>query len=232
MSSKESARDVMQVCYNGHVITERMHSRPEDRHNHCPQCGAGTLHQCLTCGADLPGAITVPGVVPVGQARAPEHCIRCGASFPWASKLTPPSGSGLPLEQFLRRLPRAIRALRTNPMRQAEDLEHLLRALLPLFHDDVRTQSWTPPFWPRTRQLYVLLPENITLSAQIIGSEVDLNELEKQLRRDALYHKEYPCSQGVLYLYDPMSKIPNPQGYESLWSQTWEDVTVRCIISS
>ena len=55
-------QDVMQVCRNGHVITDLLRTCPERGQTHCDRCGAATIEQCLTCGQSLPGAIAVPGL--------------------------------------------------------------------------------------------------------------------------------------------------------------------------
>ena len=45
-----SATDVMQVCRNGHVITDLLRNSPERRLTHCDRCGATTLDRCENAG--------------------------------------------------------------------------------------------------------------------------------------------------------------------------------------
>src|SRR5271166_5959126 len=78
----DGVQDVMQVCRNGHVITDRLRQEPQRGLAHCDRCGAATLDSCPTCGQGLPGAVVVPGLAPVG-ARPPLYCSTCGAAFPW-----------------------------------------------------------------------------------------------------------------------------------------------------
>src|SRR5262249_46736961 len=109
-------RDTMQVCRNGHVITDLLRTCPERGLSHCDRCGAPTLDSCPTCGAQLPGAVPVPGLVPVGRVQPPEFCSACGAALPWAER---PSQGPAPdplavLENLLRRLPLTIRQLRNR----------------------------------------------------------------------------------------------------------------------
>jgi hypothetical protein len=66
-----SIQDVMQVCRNGHVITDLLRTHPECAQTHCDRCGAVTLDCCPTCGHELPGAFVVPGLQPVGARPAP-----------------------------------------------------------------------------------------------------------------------------------------------------------------
>src|SRR5258708_4057366 len=103
-------QDVMQVCRNGHVITDLLRSSPGNSLAHCDRCGAATLDRCPTCGGELPGAVIVPGLTPVGARQPPLFCPNCGAAFPWARRAAqpaaPPSTALARLEAMLRRLPR------------------------------------------------------------------------------------------------------------------------------
>src|SRR5438128_1256596 len=100
-------QDVMQVCRNSHVITDLLHTYPDRGLSHCDRCGAATLDRCATCGLEIPGAVHVPGLVPVGRSQPPQFCSACGAPFPWSHKAEPETASDLlaNLERLLRRLP-------------------------------------------------------------------------------------------------------------------------------
>ncbi|MGH7171100.1 MAG: DUF2321 domain-containing protein, partial [Gemmataceae bacterium] len=74
----DSLPDVMQVCRNGHVITDLLRNSPERALTHCDRCGAVTMDRCQTCGHELPGAFVVPGLQPVGVRSAPHFCAMCG----------------------------------------------------------------------------------------------------------------------------------------------------------
>src|SRR3954471_11740020 len=87
----ELLQDVMQVCRNGHVVTDLLWSSPERGLSHCDRCGAATLSACPTCGKELPGALVVPGLQPVGAERPPSYCSTCGAAFPWTEKRSLPA---------------------------------------------------------------------------------------------------------------------------------------------
>src|SRR5262249_17380791 len=131
--------NVMQVCHNGHVITDLLTTYPERGLRHCDRCGAPTCDRCRTCGQPIAGAVSVRGLVPAGQLSPPQSCSTCGAAFPWAKRAAPTTAlSPLAiLETLLRRLPRVIRQLRVRqgdrpPFRVEDerDLEDLLRAVL------------------------------------------------------------------------------------------------------
>jgi hypothetical protein len=171
----DSDVDVMQVCRNGHVITDRLRGDPESGRLHCDRCGAATLHRCPTCGRDLPGAGPVVMLSTIGPWPAPRLCPACGAEFPWTRR---PAASPEPfvvLEQFLRRLPRVIRQLRWRqgekiPFRieDERDLEDLVRSLLPLSFDDVRLESRTPRYSPGTRTDFLLPGAGIALTVKLM----------------------------------------------------------------
>src|SRR4051812_46041193 len=130
-------QDVMQVCRNGHVITDLLRTSPERGLAHCDRCGAETIDRCSTCGKELIGAIAVPGLRPVGARRPPLYCSACGAAFPWTNKpRTMVRDAIASLESLLQRVPLVIRQLRTRhgerpPFRvqDEKDLEDLLRSL-------------------------------------------------------------------------------------------------------
>src|SRR5436305_11091551 len=115
MTTTDTAgRDVMQVCRNGHVITDRLRGSPDSAAERCDRCGAATLDRCPTCGWVLPGSAPPPGLVPVGRRQPPAYCCVCGAAFPWTRRPTPAPPALAILETLLRRLPRAVRQLRSR----------------------------------------------------------------------------------------------------------------------
>src|ERR1051326_7819278 len=124
-------RDVMQVCRNGHVITDLLHTFPERALSHCDRCGADTLDRCKTCGRELPGAVYVPQAAPIGQSQPPAYCASCGAAFPWTRRATDPRSQDSlhVLEAMLRRLPLVARELRARhgqrPEFRVEDVQDL-----------------------------------------------------------------------------------------------------------
>lgn len=99
------SNDVLQVCENGHKITDCYNNNPEKRSNFCQECGAPTITVCPSCGKDIDGALLksetrIPSVlearsslrvgskkttisIPVG---VPKHCKNCGKPYPWTQK--------------------------------------------------------------------------------------------------------------------------------------------------
>jgi predicted RNA-binding Zn-ribbon protein involved in translation (DUF1610 family) len=47
--------DTLQVCMNGHVITDMAMKHPEDQKKRCPTCGAMTIMACQKCNTAIPG---------------------------------------------------------------------------------------------------------------------------------------------------------------------------------
>src|SRR5581483_2914086 len=106
-TTADLVRDVMQVCRNGHVITDLLKTCPANGQVYCDRCGADTLSRCPSCDSELPGAVIVPGLTPVGARQPPSFCPVCGEGFPWARlEVAPPSPVLAQVEALLRRLPR------------------------------------------------------------------------------------------------------------------------------
>jgi predicted RNA-binding Zn-ribbon protein involved in translation (DUF1610 family) len=229
----DSAQDVMQVCRNGHVITDLLRTSPERALAHCDRCGAVTMDRCQTCGHELPGAIVVPGLHPVGVRQPPRYCPTCGAAFPWTNQRRPPKREALVvLENLLHRLPRALRELRVRhadrpPFRVVDerDLEDLLRALLPLHFDDIRPESRTPSYAAATRTDFLLMPEGIALTLKFAQPS-----LVEQLREDAAYYRrERKARVLVAFLHDPEATLREPHLLSAAVAEAGEELEVRCV---
>jgi hypothetical protein len=80
--------DAMQVCVNGHYITDRYHSQPEYREKHCSKCGSETIKECQECGTEIDGKDLDSSVVVVSTSTPspPDHCDNCGTPFPWTQQ--------------------------------------------------------------------------------------------------------------------------------------------------
>ena len=240
-AAEDLVQDAMQVCRNGHVVTDRAHACPETRRTHCDRCGAATLDRCATCGGELPGTVHVPGLLPVGARRPPQFCAACGAAFPWAEASPPAAASPLgSLETLLRGLPLVARQLRWRqadrpPFRVEDerDLEDLLRALLPLHFGDVRPESRTPRYAPATRTDFRLAPERIAVTAKLARPALRDPQLAQQLREDAEYYRGRPdCATLVAFLYDPEGLLYEPRALEAAWSTREDGWELRCMIAT
>jgi hypothetical protein len=231
-----TVQDVMQVCRNGHVITDLLRTCPERALTHCDRCGAVTLERCQTCGHELPGAFVVPGLQPLGMHAAPHYCSMCGAAFPWTRQRRPPKReSVLILENLLRRLPRVIRQLRVRhgdrpPVRISDerDLEDLLRALLPLHFDDIRPECRTPSYAAGTRTDFLLSPEGIAITIKLAQPRI----LEQVPEDSSYYRRERTCRTLVVFVYDPEGSLREPCLSPMSGAEDGEEPEVRCVIGS
>jgi hypothetical protein len=225
-TNQETIQDVMQVCRNGHVISDRLRSSLDEAQHHCDRCGALIQERCLTCGQELPGALLVPGLLPIGGRQPPTYCSNCGAAFPWAPKRRPHAADPrAAVEQLLRRLPRVIRQLRSRhenrpPFRveDAKDLEDLLRALLPLHFNDIRPQTRTPRYAERTCTDFLLAPEKIVVAAKMARPKPPA-AIREQIQEDVGYWVSQPsCRTLIGFVYDPEGLLRGAEQLETEWS--------------
>jgi hypothetical protein len=233
-------RDVMQVCRNGHVITDLLHSYPQRGLLHCDRCGAQTLEHCLTCGAGIPGAIPVPDLPTAGSCAPPNYCATCGAAFPWSN------GPRLPavnvpgqLEHLLRRLPLIIRQLRWRqtdrpPFRveDGRDLDDLLRALLPLYFDDIRLEGRSPRYAAGNRTDFLLFPQQVVITAKLASPDLREAQISEQFQEDTAHCRQLSCGRLIVFVYDPEGLLREPAVLERAWSSRQDDLDVRCIIAA
>jgi hypothetical protein len=75
--------DIMQVCLNGHRITDTYETHPEHRQEYCDQCGARTIIACPNCNKPIRGHHYVPNVASMFSASVSEFCLGCGKAYPW-----------------------------------------------------------------------------------------------------------------------------------------------------
>ena len=212
-------QDRMLVCRAGHLITDRLTSRPDLRLPRCDHCGADTLDRCDTCGTLLAGARPSDGLDPIGS-RPPRVCTTCGSAFPWSKLDDPPGDEALEkLEHLLRRLPRVVRELRPAP-----DLDALIRAVLHIHFDDVRPEARTPRYASGNCTAFVLPEVEAVLVAHRAGPGIGEVELTRRRAEDveALRGR---CRTLVFFVFDPERRLP--ERLEAVWS----DARVRCVVA-
>jgi len=79
----QSGFDVMQVCLNGHRITDGVASMPQFRKAFCAECGAKTIMDCPGCHAPLQGPLQQPRRAFPRETSVPNNCQGCGTVYPW-----------------------------------------------------------------------------------------------------------------------------------------------------
>ena len=76
----EEGYDVMQVCLNGHQITDVAELLPHHRKQFCPACGEKTVDACPECKAPIQGHLK--GIISK-PVEVPNNCPNCGTAYPW-----------------------------------------------------------------------------------------------------------------------------------------------------
>lgn len=113
--------DSMQVCANGHPITQYAATVPASRSKFCKDCGARTIDACEYCGNPIK-------VRHNSRYQAshpiPKYCGDCGAAYPWQASA-------------IENLKEIWHESELSP----EDVQELDAALPDLLHDTPKTES-------------------------------------------------------------------------------------------
>jgi hypothetical protein len=242
-STAIGVRDVMQVCRNGHVITDLFYTFPERALGHCDRCGAVTTTRCQTCGRELPGSVYVADAFPIGESKPPQYCSTCGAAFPWTPKR--PIGRTENclgrLEMLLRRLPATIRQLRSRhgnrepfDVQDDRDLEDLVRAILPLQFGDIRLESRTPSYAASTVTGFRLEPSGIAITVKRASTTRRNQALIREAHEDIACYRNRPDTPRtlVVFVYDPEFLITNADKFEVELAGLSDGLVVTAIIAS
>ncbi len=71
----------MQVCLNGHHISDHARTMPEFSKQFCPQCGERTITACPECQVPIQGGYL--GFPSLDAMPVPNNCHGCGSAYPW-----------------------------------------------------------------------------------------------------------------------------------------------------
>lgn len=114
------------------------------------------------------------------------------------------------------------------------DVQDLLRVLLSLFFDDIRTEEHTPSHaGSSSRMDFLLKEEDIAIETKITrdGNDED-RRIGKEISEDINWYKEHPhCSMLICFVYDPDRRINNRPGLIKDLEKT-TDLRVRVFIHS
>jgi hypothetical protein len=144
------------------------------------------------------------------------------------------------LERLCSRFPLVAQQLQTRhgnrqtlPVEDEYDVRDLLRALLILDHDDVRSEEWTPSYAGGNSRLdFLLKSEQVVIEAKKTRDGLGAGELGDQLTVDIQKYRQHPdCRTLVCFVYDPDGRIENPRGMENDLSGDREGLTVRVIVA-
>lgn len=240
--------DIMQVCLNGHQITDSYNRNPEFRKDFCDICGEKTIISCPKCNAPIRGGYHLEGVVIGFQTLVPVHCNKCGTPFPWIERKTkikeiPQKEKSDPLlmvEHICSRFHLCVRQLRerynnrpTLDISDEYDVQDFLHSLLKIHFDDIRTEEWTPSYaGGSSRMDFLLKKEKIVIEVKKTRSGLGSKELGDQLLIDiGRYQKHTDCKVLLCFVYDPEGRISNSQGLEKDLTKEFEEIKVRVLIA-
>jgi hypothetical protein len=242
---QEPWRDTMQVCLDGHVITDSLVESPHLGKKRCPKDGTETISACPTCGNAIPGTMHYAHSVMIAPLPPPpERCEHCGEALPWTGKRGGAKSSVIPVDDVLprtfERFSLVVKQLRqrhdsreTLDVKDEYDVQDLLHALLRLYWDDVREEQWTPSYAGKAARVDFLLPtEQAVIEVKMTRKGLTHKELGDQLIVDiARYGNMKDCSRLYCFVHDPDGYIKNPRGVESdLEKQSTKSLKVRVFI--
>lgn len=233
-NSNESFHDVMQVCLNGHLITDNYYTSPEFRKNFCTKCSEKTTTTCPTCHKEIKGDYHVPSVVVLSgeNTPVPDICEYCGNDFPWKSlkkKIAETSKNNNPdnvflLNQICEKFHLVAKQIRqrynnreTLDVADEYDVQNLLNSLLVIFFEDIRSEEWIPSYAGSSKRSdFLLKNENIIIEVKKTRKNLKAKELGEQLIIDIANYKNHPnCKVLYCFVYDPEGHIANPKGIEN-----------------
>ena len=236
----------MQVCLEGHMITDRLNGSPEQGKAYCPKDGSKTISACAKCNNLIPGSKPRPpgsfGHSP--GPSVPDCCEFCGSAYPWTGKKAATNASLIRVDSTLMnlfdRFPIVARQLRQrysnrDPLDVTDeyDVQDLLHALLRIWWDDVREEEWTPSYAGKAARVDFFLPDDsCVIEVKMARKGLTQREVGDQLIVDiARYGQMANCSRLYCFVYDPDGYIKNPRGVEAdLSTQTTENLMVKVFI--
>lgn len=226
--------DTMQVCLNGHLITDNYHSSPEFRKNFCTECGEVTIIACPKCKVEIKGEYHVPGIIDFSGTSTPvlDICESCGADFPWRDKKKmlidnvnrSEKDSPFLISQLCEKFHLVVKQLRqrynnrtTLDIEDEYDVQNLLHSLLVIFFDDIRPEEWVPSYAGSSKRTdFLIKDENIVIEVKKTRKGLKAKELGEQLIIDiANYRGHQNCKTLYCFVYDPEGYIANPRGIEN-----------------
>jgi hypothetical protein len=112
------------------------------------------------------------------------------------------------------------------------DVQDLLRGLLRIFFDDLRSEEWTPSHaGASSRMDFLLKRERVVVETKMARKGLDSKKLGEELIVDiARYGVHQDCGTLVCFVYDPTGLIRNPAAIENDLTKVHGDLAVRVFI--
>ena len=224
--------DIMQVCLNGHQITDSYNRYPEFRKDFCPKCGAKTIYKCPNCQKPIKGDYHVSSIIVSSTTPVPAKCEYCGHDFPWSLKKKTISknskqlrgDSNFLLDPILERFHLIARQIKqrhdgreTIDIKDEYDVQDLLHSLLRIYFDDIRKEEWNPSYaGSSSRSDFLLKNEKMVIEVKMTRKGLGAKDIGEQLIVDKAKYKVHPdCKILYCFVYDPSGYIDNPKGIEN-----------------
>ena len=240
--------DTMQICLNGHVVTDRIHKYFDFKFskNFCDGCGEKTITNCPKCDKPIPYTSHGKWTFINELSSVPAFCPSCSEAFPWTLKEKAKcleAEAEKPIEalqrvfskfhSIARRLRNRYNDRETLYVNDEYDVQNLLSALLILYFDDIRTEEWTPSYAGKSAKMDFLLKKNkIVVEVKMTREKLADKEIGDQLIIDIERYKEHPdCNTLICFIYDPNGKIANSHALiGDLQNQSRDDLKVIVLV--
>jgi hypothetical protein len=114
------------------------------------------------------------------------------------------------------------------------DVQDLLRALLRMFFDDVRSEEPSPSVAGKASRMdFVLVAEDTVIEVKKTRPTLRDKEVGGQIIEDITRYRKHPnCKRLIFFVYDPDNLIANPRGIEADLTKNENGLEVKVIISS
>lgn len=231
----------MQVCLNGHVITDAVDGQPESTKNFCPLDGEQTSIRCGECKEFIPGCTHFSETGRTYEFTPPDHCEHCGSPFPWTVRQRDAREAAAKtareqadadkqrsandaIERLFDRFDIVVKQLRkrrenrhTLDVEDEYDVQDLLHAMLRLYFDDIRTEEWTPSYAGKASRMdFLLRSEEVVIETKMARPTLTHKEVGDELLVDIARYKGHPhCKELWCFVYDPRGYVSNPRGIET-----------------
>jgi len=120
----------------------------------------------------------------------------------------------------------------TIEMTDEYDVQDAFHAILKLFFDDVRTETWTPEYAANQKRIDFVLPDfAIAIEAKHTRGSLTQSSVADQLIIDKEYYrKETSCKHLICLVYDPNLRLRSPRALEKDLSSDDSSFRVTVIV--
>lgn len=113
------------------------------------------------------------------------------------------------------------------------DVQYILKPLLALYFNDIRSEEWSPSYAGSASRIdFLLKQEKIAIEVKKTRKGLSAKELGEQLMIDIEKYTSHPnCDTLICFVYDPERKISNPFGIENDLNRNSGKIKVIVIIT-